>query len=332
MRSMKFFVAMAFLLAGLGCSEDDCVYCGVDISKGVRWNDSGTVGKDQDTAQPDTAVQVDHDVVDEDADTDEDVTDAEAILPIENMVIIEGDTFMMGCEEGSDPNCAETNATPRREVTLSTFEIDVYEVTKKEFEACVAAGVCKSKGTQAHYVGYSVENPYCVIGNSESPDTMPANCVSWYGARAYCAWLGKRLPSEAEWEFAARGTDGRWYPWGKSPGPSCNNVVMEGPSDWGCDSGFAMPVGSMEAGKSFFGLYDMAGNVWEWVEDDWHETYDGAPTDGSAWVDATRPPNRVQRGASFMTGSDEAFEFLAYAHFGAPAENAGVSYGFRCAR
>jgi len=333
MRMAMAVMGMALLLVCLGCTEDDCVYCGVDISKGVRWNDSGTAAKDQDTARPDSAAPDDSGITtDEEIDQDES-SDAEAILPAENMVVIEGAAFMMGCEEGAMPNCTETNAAPRHEVTVPSFEIDVYEVSKKDFEACVAAGACKNKqGDPARYIGYDGEHPYCVIGDAERPDTMPANCVSWYGARVYCAWVGKRLPSEAEWEFAARGSDDRWYPWGNTPGPSCNTAVMEGASDWGCDSGFAMSVGSKEAGKSPFGLYDMAGNVWEWVADDWHENYDGAPTDGSAWVDAARPANRVQRGGSFMTGADEAFEFLAYGHYGAPADNPGVSYGFRCAR
>jgi len=109
---------------------------------------------------------------------------------------------------------------------------------------------------------------------------------------------------------------------------------MEGGSDWGCDGGLSLPVGSMEAGKSPYDIYDMTGNVWEWVEDDWHDDYDSAdrPDDGSAWIDATRPANRVMRGGSFMIGSDEPYEFTTYGHYGGPADDAGVSRGFRCAR
>ncbi len=332
MRNVLVLMGTTILLFCFGCVEDDCVYCGVDVSKGVRYGtDSPVVPRDQDTTYPDVVISDDGEIADEEVDEDQ-LPDAETILPAENMVLIEGASFMMGCEEGAMPNCAEANATLRHEVTVATFEIDVYEVTKKDFEACVAAGECKNSGTLVRYVGYDDEHPFCVVGNTEVSDTMPANCVSWHGARAYCAWVGKRLPSEAEWEFAARGTDDRWYPWGNTPGPSCDTVVMEGDSDWGCDSGFAMSVGSKEAGKSPFGLYDMAGNVWEWVEDDWHDTYEGAPTDGSAWVDVSHPANRVQRGGSFMVGNNEAFEFLAYGHYGAPADDTGVSYGFRCAR
>ncbi len=332
----KKITGMAIVIAVLGaaCAEDDCVYCGVDISKGVRYGTDATVPvTDKDTVSPDTE-KPDATLTDHEQDEDAIVPDEEILLPVDRMVTIEGTTFMMGCEEGVAPHCAETNATPRHEVTVASFEIDIYEVTKKEFESCIAAGACKNEqGEPAQFSLFGDEHPFCLLGGDQ-PDDMPANCVSWDGARAYCEWLGKRLPSEAEWELAARGTDDRWYPWGDAPGPTCSHVVMEDETDWGCGSGGAMAVGSKEDGKSPFGLYDMAGNMWEWVEDDWHDDYDdpSRPDDGSAWVDAVRPANRVQRGGAFLIGSEEAFEFLAYGHYGAPAENTGVSYGFRCAR
>lgn len=270
------------------------------------------------------AEQIDADPVDPDAD----------LIPSENMMLIEGATFMMGCEIGVAPNCTQTNSLPQHEVTVSGFEIDVYEITKKEYEACIAAGGCENDiDNDLLLYQTNTDLPFCVL-NSAYDDLYPVNCVSWYGARAYCAWAGKRLPSEAEWELAARGTDGRYYPWGNTPAPSCDNTVMYGENDWGCDQGLSLPVGSKAEGASPYGLYDMAGNMWEWVEDDWHDSYDdpSRPDDGSAWVDAERSENRVIRGASFMTAADESYEFLTYGHFGSPAGDPFISRGFRCAR
>jgi formylglycine-generating enzyme required for sulfatase activity len=207
-------------------------------------------------------------------------------------------------------------------------------VTKKEYKACIDAKGCENDIDNGVVLYQTVaDSPFCVLDSSLG-DPYPVNCVSWAGARAYCAWQGKRLPTEAEWELAARGDDGRAYPWGNAPGASCDNTVMDGASDWGCDGGLSLPVGSRPSGKSPYGLYDMAGNMWEWVEDDWHENYDdpARPDDGSAWVDTVRPANRVIRGGSFMTDADEFFMFTTYGRYGSPADDTYISRGFRCAR
>ncbi len=335
MRYLWSLAILSTVLLCIACGEDDCYYCGKDITGGVSQGaDVPVIPKDSDVPAADGYTDSGED---EDAVINDEITDAD-LLPTENMVLVEATTFMMGCEEDVDPDCADTKSTPRHEVSVPGFEIDVHEVTKGEYEACIESGVCANDPDDGLLL-FKIndgENPFCVLMGA-SGASFPANCITWEGARTYCEWVGKRLPSEAEWELAARGDDENNYPWGDAPAPSCDNTVMEA-SDWGCDSGLSMPVGSKPEGVSPYGLYDMAGNVWEWVEDDWHEGYDDTglatprPDDGTAWVDAERPANRVIRGGSFMIGADEIFEFLSYAHYGSPAEDPGVSRGFRCAR
>lgn len=333
MRYLWSLAILSTLLLCVSCGEDDCYYCGKDVTGGIMPDkDMPVIPKESDKPQPDTATPKDDgEMPDEGGD---EMTDAD-LLPTEEMVLVEGATFMMGCEEDVDPNCAETKATPRHEVSVAGFEIDLYEVTKGQYEACISAGAC-ANDTENDRILFKVndgENPFCVLQGSLN-DKFPANCISWEGAKAYCEWVGKRLPTEAEWELAARGEDELLYPWGNSPVPSCDNTVMDNGSDWGCGGGLSMPVGGKEAGKSPYGLYDMAGNMWEWVEDDWHEDYNEAnrPDNGAAWVEEPRAANRVIRGASFMIDSTELYEFLTYAHYGNPATDAGISRGFRCVR
>ena len=152
------------------------------------------------------------------------------------------------------------------------------------------------------------------------------NCVDWNQASAFCTWSGKRLCTESEWEKAARGTDGRLYPWGNE-GVSCAYAV----TDDKCGVHGTLPVGSKPAGASPYGALDMAANVAEWVEDDYHSSYDGAPSDESAWVDSPRAASRVQRGGGWNTigwfpplrASSRYPEDPAYG---------GYHGGFRCCR
>ena len=124
---------------------------------------------------------------------------------------------------------------------------------------------------------------------------QPVVGISWDDAKKYAAWAGLRLPSEAEWEYACRaGTDTVYA--------SGNDEKALGRAGWYRDNsdGRLHPVG--EKDPNGFGLYDMHGNVWEWVEDDWHQTYDGAPGDGSPWIDTPRAGGRVDRGGGWTTG------------------------------
>jgi formylglycine-generating enzyme required for sulfatase activity len=148
----------------------------------------------------------------------------------------------------------------------------------------------------------------------------PATQVSWYGAQAYCQWAGARLPTEAEWEKAARGIDGRLYPWGNEA-PNCDKA------QYGDCGGMTVPVGSRPAGASRYGVLDMGGNVWEWVAD-WYGPayYSSSPAQNPQGPDSGE--RRVFRGGSwgyppaFLRTADRARNRPTYA---------GFNVGFRCA-
>ena len=182
--------------------------------------------------------------------------------------------FMMGCNSAVDTECASSEY-PYHSVTVPGFKIDKYEVTASEYKACVTASGCTAANTDSG-CNYNVSGK----------ESHPINCVDWAQAKAYCTWAGKRLPTEAEWEKAARGTDGRKYPWGNDA-LDCDHAVH---SANGCSNSSTAPVGSKPAGVSPYGAEDMVGNVWEWVEDWYHDTYTGAPSDGRSLSTSLRHP------------------------------------------
>ena len=153
------------------------------------------------------------------------------------------------------------------EVQVAAFTIDRTEVTVAAYEACVSAGACSATDS----------GEFCNAGRPDRA-THPVNCVDWHQASAYCAWAGKRLPTEQEWEYAARGDDARGFPWGNEEvgARACWNR-------WSSRLG-TCPVGSHPRGASPFGVLDMAGNVGEWTASE-HEA--GARVDrGGSWHDA----------------------------------------------
>ncbi|MGD9050076.1 MAG: formylglycine-generating enzyme family protein [Anaerolineae bacterium] len=166
------------------------------------------------------------------------------------MVSVPAGTFLMGSTNG-DPGAGD-NEKPRHTVYLDAFWIDESEVTNAQYRRCVEAGACQQPG--------------CWEDDLRSAPDQPVVCVTWHAAQAYAAWAGGRLPTEAEWEKAARGTDGRTYPWGNSP-PDCIRANY-----LGC-LGKANAVGSYAPGASPYGALDMAGNVWEWVADPYDPQY-----------------------------------------------------------
>ncbi len=177
----------------------------------------------------------------------------------------------------------EANEGPLHEVTIARpFAVSKFEVTFDEWDACVAAAACPR------------------AADSWGRGEMPVIDVSWRDAQQYVGWLSQvtsaayRLLTEAEWEYAARAGSQSAYSWGESPGTGNANCDGCG-SPW--DLRQTAPVGSFNANA--FGLHDMHGNVWEWVEDTWHDNFEGAPGDGSAWLQGGDPNFRVVRGASW---------------------------------
>jgi len=178
------------------------------------------------------------------------------------------------------------------------FFIGKYEITTRTYEACEGAGSC----TLASVADWDGEG-WGLNRTSNNRATHPQNGVTWPQAGAVCAWLGGRRPSDAEWEYAAKGpTTHRKYPWGNSPEPTCANgtAVMEAGSGYGCGIGGTWPVGQKATGLSAVGALDMAGNLFEWVEDCWYGDYTGAPSNGLAWTaNCSSGSYRVVRGGSF---------------------------------
>jgi formylglycine-generating enzyme len=176
------------------------------------------------------------------------------------MILVPAGPFPMGVPPGDRDGGRDEY--PRHQVNLDAFYIDRYEVTNGRYRQFVNA--------TGHRLPQHPANPARTLwkGNQVS-DTVaerPVVNVDWHDAAAYCAWAGKRLPTEAEWEKAARGTDDRRFPWGNVE-PTAKHLNFN--QRW-IGEKTLMPVGSYEAGKSPYGAYDMAGNVWEWVAD-WYD-------------------------------------------------------------
>ncbi len=202
------------------------------------------------------------------------------------MVVIPAGKYIMGSPESETDR--STSEGPQHEVTVAEpLAVSKFEVTFEEWDACVAASACPR------------------VSDVWGRGNMPAINVSWVDAKKFVGWLSKvtgkeyRLLTEAEWEYAARAGANTRYSWGKQLGASyavCNGCG----SRW--DLKQTAPAGSFK--PNGFGLYDMHGNVWEWVEDIWHDSYVGAPTNGSPWLQGGQPAFRVVRGGSWRNESE----------------------------
>jgi formylglycine-generating enzyme len=220
--------------------------------------------------------------------------------------------FMMGCSP-KDTDCGE-NESPFHRVRLSAYLIDKYEVTAGQYEKCVSTGACTPAGQGTH----------CTY-QAKKRGEYPINCVEWDQASEYCKWAGKRLPTEAEWEKAARGSDGRVYPWGDSP-LECSRLVYGGEE---CKAKGTAPVGSKPYGVSPFGLMDMLGNVWEWVYDWYGAKYYETSPNGDPAGPATGEKH-IARGGSFRFKPLKNMR-ISYREPEAPGFER-VSFGFRCVK
>jgi formylglycine-generating enzyme required for sulfatase activity len=214
---------------------------------------------------------------------------------------------------GLDGMQALEDERPKHQVWLPAFSIDIYEVTTAQYASFLAASD-RLPPWQWAMVDLAKHHDRPVIG------------VDWSDAEAYCRWRGKRLPTEAEWEKSARGADGRLYPWGNhSPTKEMANFALGARFSY---SQVLMPAQSYERGKSPYGLYHMAGNVWEWVQD-WYgaDYYKVSPEQNPQGPELGQ--FKVLRGGSW---SDLPKYLLTYGRFKLAPETKNSYTGFRCAR
>jgi eukaryotic-like serine/threonine-protein kinase len=241
------------------------------------------------------------------------------------LVYVPAGDFKMGSARSEDPQTLEEEL-PQHNVFLDAYWIDQTEVTNKQYAMCVAdGGVC----TKPKENGSLTRSSY--FDNSQYAN-YPVIFVSWSQAAAYCAWAGRRLPTEAEWEKAARGPDGRIYPWGNTfdgtkanyCDVNCNNP-WKGPFDDGYTD--TSPVGDYPDAASVYNAFDMAGNVYEWVAD-WYGPYSRI-----SQVNPTGPASGLEhiiRGGSW--GDDSAHIRAAVRSHINAADYWTNFIGFRCAR
>ena len=249
---------------------------------------------------------------------------------IDGSVSVPAGTFKMGCDKEVEGTCPE-DAVPVHEVGLSGYVMDKFEVPVELFEKCIAENVCTNDDAEKPHYRTSSDSYQCNIGNPERKN-HPANCVTWYGAKAYCEWLGKRLPTEAEWENAAREGKMQIYPWGNAPEASCDNTVMKSSAN-GCGSNTTSPVGSKPDGASGLGINDLSGNVAEytadWYEKNFYSTDEASQKDTQGPAEPEKDKYRVIRGGSYIYGeSHTRASFRSSAKLDDPA----IDFGFRCVK
>ena len=269
----------------------------------------------------------------------------------DGMTKIDGGSYFMGSDEAG----AEPNQKPPHQVKVAAYCLDLTEVTVAAYKACSDKGNCLRAGRQNLWkdikkAQQDLYDPLCNESDPAGRASHPVNCVDYAQASHFCEQRGARLPTEAEWELAARGFDGRTYPWGDDApnekllnacGRECVAWMKAHPDPdspvtppmFDGDDGFpnTAPVGSFPRGKSFFGNQDMVGNVWEWVAD-WYADYDPASAE-TPEVDPKGPAigtSRVIRGGAW-NGSRPSWVRPSY-RYDAPPSMRSYGLGFRCAK
>ena len=309
---------------------------------------SATIGDDSETLAPETSEPTQREEAVSPTDPGEREPRAVAAAGPRcprDMVFVGGGKFFMGTDS-SDPVLARAN--PAHQVTIDGYCIDRIEVTVGLYRECSRIGECKRAFRESWWpLGSSdpvswekSRSEYSALCNEsyDDRDQHPINCVAWSQAASFCQWRGGALPTEAQWEYAARGTDGRTYPWGDAKpdserlngcGAECRTWREQAGLDvtstlYEQDDGFpgTAPVGAFAAGQTGAGIMDMAGNVFEWTASEF-EPYSGdAP-------ESEESPRRVIRGGGFNSGmpqfADPAFRFAQQPK----AHTHGI--GFRCA-
>jgi formylglycine-generating enzyme required for sulfatase activity len=231
------------------------------------------------------------------------------------MMLVPAGDFTMGSKEGVDEQ-------PVHRVSLDAYYMDKYEVTVGQY-----AKFLEAKFLEATSPGVPKPEtpPYWDVMNASLAQKRPVAHVNWTGADGYCRWAGKRLPTEAEWEKAARGTDGRMYPWGNEPPTEL--LANFGKKDWS-NHKVTVPAGLLKDGKSPYGIYDLAGNVYEWVSD-WYDKdyYKNSPSKNPKGPE--RGEDKVVRGGSWNSPLEHLRSTIRFGY--TPAFSRDI-LGFRCAK
>ena len=227
------------------------------------------------------------------------------------MIVVPAGEFLMGSAGGE----GRRSERPQRKVTIArSFSVAKFEVTFAQWDACIAHGGCTHRPDDRGW----------------GRGLLPVTDISWNDAQQYVKWLSKhtrkqyRLLSESEWEYSARAGSTSRYPWGHDLGKVNANCAGSG-NQW--DDRQPAPAGSFP--PNAFGLHDMIGNLWEWVEDNWHADYNGAPQDGSVWHEGDAS-QRVMRGGSYGRTAGECHS--AFRDFARPPAFRNYIFGIRVAR
>ncbi|MFO0571151.1 MAG: bifunctional serine/threonine-protein kinase/formylglycine-generating enzyme family protein [Polyangiaceae bacterium] len=247
---------------------------------------------------------------------------------------------------GTDDPKAKDNQKPAHNVTLDAFCLDAYEVTVDLYQKCTKGGACRRLKPAVEYKDMEPHDqkallPLCNI-DAPGREQHPMNCITWKDSETFCRKNGKRLPTEAEWEYATRGPDGRVYPWGDdSPTVAHLNACDADCAKWSKEAGIGVlvlfdkdsdgyaataPVGKFPKGRSRFGPWDVVGNVWEWVAD-WEQTY--SADEAKNPTGPASGEKKIIRGGAW-NGAQEDWLHPSF-RYAAEPERSHPAIGFRCA-